>query len=106
MPKSLFLLFRRSIKTRTQLILENIFLQKQYKGEKPKVSREVIALIKQMANEKEIAQKLQLFIFTVKSHVHNILEKLALHTRVQIASQAHNSDFYKTAIDTTSLINE
>jgi hypothetical protein len=29
MLKSLFLLFRKSIKTKTQLILENIFLHKQ-----------------------------------------------------------------------------
>jgi putative transposase len=111
MLKSLLLLLRRSIKTRTQLILENIFLHKQleiyqrtdpklkikrtdrvifslikdllsnwkerifiikpetvikwhrtafrifwrwksqHKGGRPKISREVIALIKQMANE-------------------------------------------------------
>ena len=57
-------------------------------------------------SNKEIAQKLHISTYTVKSHVHNILEKLALHTRVQIAKYAHVSDSFKTAVDTTSLISE
>jgi DNA-binding NarL/FixJ family response regulator len=28
----------------------------------------------------------------VKSHVHNILEKLALHTRLEIATYAHRTN--------------
>src|SRR5664279_2234548 len=71
-----------------------------------KREKQVIALIADGSTNKEIAQNLHLSTYTVKSHVHNILEKLALHTRVQIASQAHNSNFYKMAIDTTLLINE
>jgi DNA-binding NarL/FixJ family response regulator len=51
--------------------------------------REVIALIAEGLSNKEIAQRLHLAIDTVKSHVHNILEKLALHTRLEIASYAH-----------------
>ena|SRR5690242_9293 len=34
---------------------------------------------------------------TVKSHVHNILEKLALHNRLQIAAHAHRAGGSKTA---------
>jgi two-component system NarL family response regulator len=68
--------------------------------------KQVIALIADGSTNKEIAQNLHLSTYTVKSHVHNILEKLALHTRVQIAFQAHHSDSYKTAIDAASLINE
>jgi two-component system nitrate/nitrite response regulator NarL len=37
-------------------------------------------------SNKEIAGKLNIATFTVKSHVHNILEKLALHSRLQIAN--------------------
>lgn len=71
-----------------------------------KRERQVIELIADGFTNKEIAQKLHLSTYTVKSHVHNILEKLALHTRLQIAKHAHLSDSYKTAIDTTSLISE
>jgi DNA-binding NarL/FixJ family response regulator len=71
-----------------------------------KRERQVIELIADGYTNKDIAQKLHLSTHTVKSHVHNILEKLALSTRVQIAKHAHLSDAYKTAIDSTSLINE
>jgi DNA-binding NarL/FixJ family response regulator len=71
-----------------------------------KREQQVIALIADGSTNKEIAQKLHLSTYTVKSHVHNILEKLALNTRVQIAKHAHFSDEYKTAMDTTSLIGE
>ena len=71
-----------------------------------KREKQVIQLIADGFTNKEIAQKLQLSTFTIKSHVHNILEKLALHTRVQIANLAHLSASYKTAIDSASLIGE
>jgi DNA-binding NarL/FixJ family response regulator len=71
-----------------------------------KREKQVIELISDGATNKEIAQKLHLSTYTVKSHVHNILEKLALSTRIQIAKYAHFSDTYNTAIDTTSLIGE
>jgi len=71
-----------------------------------KRERQVIALIADGNTNKEIAQKLHLSTYTVKSHVHNILEKLALNTRVQIAKHAHLSDQYKTAMNTTSLIDD
>lgn len=51
--------------------------------------REVVALIADGLSNKEIAIRLNLATDTVKSHVHNILEKLALHTRLEIASFAH-----------------
>jgi DNA-binding NarL/FixJ family response regulator len=71
-----------------------------------KRERQVIELISDGSTNKEIAQKLHLSTYTVKSHVHNILEKLALSTRVQIAKHAHFTDSYQTAIDNTSLISE
>jgi DNA-binding NarL/FixJ family response regulator len=50
-----------------------------------KRERQVILLIAEGLSNKEIASKLHLSPYTVKSHVHNILEKLALHSRLQIA---------------------
>lgn len=54
--------------------------------------KEVVELIAEGLANKEIAYKLNLSIYTVKSHVHNILEKMALHTRVQIAIHARTND--------------
>lgn len=71
-----------------------------------KRERQVIDLIADSATNKEIAEKLNLSLFTVKSHVHNILEKLAISKRVQIAKHVHLADTYKSSMDITSLINE
>ena len=69
-----------------------------------KREKQVIVHIADGCTNKEIAQKLHLSTYTVKSHVHNILEKLALSTRVQIAKHAHFSENYKSAMDNTSLL--
>src|SRR5690349_11308646 len=71
-----------------------------------KRERQVIALIADGLTNKEIAQKLHLSTYTVKSHVHNILEKLTMHTRVQIARYAHDTDTFKSAAENISLIDE
>lgn len=57
-----------------------------------KREKEIIALIAEGLANKEIAVNLNLSIYTVKSHVHNILEKLALNSRVQIAIHANITD--------------
>lgn len=49
--------------------------------------REIIVLIAEAMSNKEIAKKLNLSTYTVKSHTHNILEKLALHSRLEIATK-------------------
>ena len=51
--------------------------------------REVIAEIAVGLSNKEIAQRLNISTETVKSHVRNVMEKLALHSRLQIAAYAH-----------------
>jgi DNA-binding NarL/FixJ family response regulator len=51
-----------------------------------KREREIMNLIAEGLSNKEIAQRLGIATYTVKSHVHNILEKLALHSRLQIAA--------------------
>lgn len=57
-----------------------------------KREREIIALIADALSNKEIAQRLNIATYTVKSHVHNILEKLALHSRLQISVYAQKAE--------------
>ncbi len=54
--------------------------------------REVVGLIAVGMSNKEIANRLNIASDTVKSHVRNVMEKLALHTRLQIAAYAHSHD--------------
>jgi DNA-binding NarL/FixJ family response regulator len=54
--------------------------------------REVIALIAVGLSNKEIAARLNIATDTVKSHVRNVMDKLALHSRLQIAAYAHSHD--------------
>ena len=53
--------------------------------------REVVKLISEGLSNKEIAERLHISTFTVKSHVHNVLEKLTLSSRLQIAAFARKS---------------
>ena len=54
--------------------------------------QDVIDLIAKGQSNKQIAEKLFIAVHTVKSHVHNILEKLALHTRLELAHHAFSSE--------------
>ena len=54
-----------------------------------KREREIVALIAEAMSNKEIADRRNLSIYTIKSHVHNVMEKLALHSRLQIAAHFH-----------------
>jgi len=54
--------------------------------------KEIVELISKGMSNKEIAQRLHIATHTVKSHVHNILEKLALSSRLQIAAFARRQD--------------
>jgi DNA-binding NarL/FixJ family response regulator len=60
-----------------------------------KREQDVLALISAGRSNKEIAGELNIAVYTVKSHVHNILEKLALHTRLELATFAHTNDMNK-----------
>ena len=57
-----------------------------------KREREILVLIADGLSNKEIAQQLNIATHTVKSHIHNIMEKMALHTRLQIAKFAHEEN--------------
>lgn len=71
-----------------------------------KREKQVIELIADGFTNKEIAQQLHLSTYTVKSHVHNVLEKLALNTRVQIAKYLHDSKKINPASDDVSLFED
>lgn len=118
-----FLATIRSVVKGSQVLPSNLtgslfsqIVENAINGSKPSViidsvrmtkrEKQVIELIAEGYTNKEIAQKLNLSTHTVKSHVHNILEKLSLNTRVQIAKHVHISESYKTAVAGTSLLNE
>jgi DNA-binding NarL/FixJ family response regulator len=54
--------------------------------------KEIVDLISEGLSNKEIAARLHIATQTVKSHVHNILEKLMLSSRLQIAAFARRQD--------------
>ena len=56
-----------------------------------KREREIITQIGEGLSNKEIAQNLRVSTFTVKSHVHNIMEKLVLHTRLEVANYSYST---------------
>jgi DNA-binding NarL/FixJ family response regulator len=58
-----------------------------------KREREIVVLIADGLSNKEIARQLNIATHTVKSHVHNIMEKLALHTRLQIAKYTREENY-------------
>ena len=70
-----------------------------------KREREVIGLLGEGLSNKDIAQKIHVSTFTVKSHIHNIMEKLALHTRLEIANYSYNGETLKTIAKSISTIN-
>jgi len=51
--------------------------------------RQVIALLGEGLSNKEIATRLHIAVHTVKSHVHNVLDKLALHSRLEVVAFTH-----------------
>ncbi len=53
--------------------------------------RQVIDLLGEGLSNKEISNRLHIAVHTVKSHVHNVLEKLALHSRLEVAAFSHAS---------------
>ncbi len=70
-----------------------------------KREREVIGLIGDGLSNKEIAKKLNISTFTVKSHIHNIMEKLTLHTRLEITNYSYSTKTLKKIIKNISKTN-
>jgi RNA polymerase sigma factor (sigma-70 family) len=70
-----------------------------------KREREVIELLCEGMSNKEIGQKIHISTYTVKSHIHNIMEKLALHTRLEIANYSYTDQTHKIITESISIIN-
>ena len=70
-----------------------------------KREKEVIGLLSEGMSNKEIGQKIHISTYTVKSHIHNIMEKLALHTRLEIAKYSFSGGVLKTIEKSISLVN-
>lgn len=70
-----------------------------------KREKEVISLLSEGMSNKEIGQKIHISTYTVKSHIHNIMEKLALHTRLEIANYSYTTDSIKTVAKSISMVN-
>jgi DNA-binding NarL/FixJ family response regulator len=81
MTESLFSQIAKESGARDDRVLEDVRMTRR--------EREVIELIGEGLSNKEIAHRLNIATHTVKSHVRNVMEKLALHTRLQIAAYAH-----------------
>ena len=82
LTESLFAQIAREVASRgKELVMDDVRMTRR--------EREVITLIGEGLSNKEIAQRLNIATHTVKSHVRNVMEKLALHTRLQIAAYSH-----------------
>jgi DNA-binding NarL/FixJ family response regulator len=64
-----------------------------------KREREVIKLVADGLGNNEIGQLLKVSTYTVKSHVHNIMEKLALHSRLEVANYSYSKKSAETIAD-------
>jgi DNA-binding NarL/FixJ family response regulator len=67
-----------------------------------KREHEVVDLISRGMSNKQIGRELNIALHTVKSHVHNTLEKLALHTRLELASFALTEGMARTSTKQSS----
>jgi DNA-binding NarL/FixJ family response regulator len=70
-----------------------------------KREREVIEHIADGLSNKEIGQKLHVSNYTIRSHIHNIMEKLTLHTRLEIANYAYTDGTVKNIAKEISIVN-
>ncbi|MCX6168405.1 MAG: response regulator transcription factor [Ignavibacteriales bacterium] len=70
-----------------------------------KREQEVIALLGEGMSNREIGHKIHVSTYTVKSHIHNIMEKLALHTRLEIANYSYTDETLATISKSISMIN-
>ena len=70
-----------------------------------KREREVIEHVADGLSNKEIGQKLRVSTYTIRSHIHNIMEKLTLHTRLEIANYTYTGETLKTIAKNISTIN-
>lgn len=71
----------RAAKLPAPVIIESVRLTNR--------EQQVVALLGEGLSNKEIGTRLHVAVHTVKSHVHNVLEKLALRSRLEVAAFHH-----------------
>jgi DNA-binding NarL/FixJ family response regulator len=59
----------------------------------------VIDLVADGLTNNEIAQTPHLSTFIVKSHIYNIMRKLALHTLLEVANYSYSTGIIKKLLD-------
>jgi len=59
--------------------------------------REILQWVAGGLQNKEVAQKLDLSLATVRNHVHNILEKLSVHSKLEAVSLAFRQGWVRPA---------
>ncbi len=64
----------------------------------------VIVLVGDGLTNREIGQRLHIPVSTVRSHVHNTMEKLALHTRLEVANYSFRDDTIKSIARSISTV--
>ncbi|HEY5535913.1 MAG TPA: response regulator transcription factor [Ignavibacteria bacterium] len=64
---------------------------------------EILTLIGDGFTNKKMAQKLHMSDYSVKSHIHNILEKLALRTRIEQSNKIAGTGSIKAFTDSISM---
>ena len=66
--------------------------------------RKVIRFLGEGMSNREIGQKIRISTYTVKSHIHNIMKKLALHTRLEIANYSYIDQTLNTITKSISMV--
>ena len=87
---SLFTQIVRNVATANPaIVLEAVLLTSR--------EQDVVRLLGEGLSNKEISSRLNIAVHTVKSHVHNVLEKLALRSRLEVAAFTHAAQRTKSA---------
>lgn len=71
-----------------------------------KQEKEILLLVSDGLTNNKIARKLHISEYSVKSHIHNILEKLALRTRLEPLKGVQDFGIFKAFSDNISIINK
>ena len=69
-----------------------------------KRERDVIKLVADGLSNREIGLELKVSTYTIKSHVHNIMEKLALHSRLEVANYSYTEKTSRVISDKITAI--
>jgi two-component system, NarL family, nitrate/nitrite response regulator NarP len=71
-----------------------------------KREKEIFVLLSDGITNKLISQKIHISEYSVKSHIHNILEKLALRTRIEQSKNIPNIETLKAFSESISIIHK